>query len=154
MSKYDNDWSWNDKESGQPVEKKAFKHKVKLTKAQRKKKKREVKNNLYRNALPRDFYSSKEWRKIRYKVLRKYSGECMCCGRSKKLHGIVIHVDHVKPRSKYPHLALDFKNLQLLCEDCNLGKSNIDETDWRPALDEKEQAEVILDMELLSNSPL
>jgi len=78
------------------------------------------------------FYKSKEWRKLRYRVLRKYSAECMCCGRSKKEHGIVIHVDHIKPKSKHPHLALDFENLQLLCEDCNIGKLNIDETDWRP----------------------
>ena len=56
----------------------------------------------------------------------------MCCGRSRKDHGVVIHVDHIKPRSKYPHLALVFENMQILCEDCNLGKSNVDATDWRP----------------------
>jgi len=143
-----NDWSWNDKEGG-GLEKKAFKKKVKLTKSQRKKKKKDAKKKLKYYSSPDDFYSSKEWRKLRYQVLRKYSAECMCCGRSKKNDGIVIHVDHIKPRSKYPHLALDFKNLQLLCEDCNLGKSNIDETDWRPALDEKEQIDVALDMEQL-----
>jgi 5-methylcytosine-specific restriction endonuclease McrA len=44
----------------------------------------------------------------------------------------VMHVDHIKPRSKYPHLALRESNLQVLCEACNLGKGNWDETDWRP----------------------
>jgi len=44
----------------------------------------------------------------------------------------VLHVDHIKPRSKYPELSLTFSNLQILCEDCNFGKSNIDQTDWRP----------------------
>jgi len=119
------DWSWKQEE------KKSKKIKKHLTKHQRKKIKKNHKKQLAFDALPKDFYKSEEWRKLRYKVLRKYSAECMCCGRSKKYHGIVIHVDHVKPRSKYPHLALDFKNLQILCEDCNLGKSNIDETDWR-----------------------
>lgn len=148
-----NDWSWNDKESG-TIEKKAFHKKVKLTKADRKKRKRDKKKHLKNYSSNDGFYSSKEWRKLRYQVLRKYSAECMCCGRSKKEHNIVIHVDHIKPRSKYPHLALDFQNLQLLCEDCNLGKSNIDETDWRPALDEGEQIDAALDIELLSSSPI
>jgi 5-methylcytosine-specific restriction endonuclease McrA len=56
----------------------------------------------------------------------------MLCGRSKRKHGVVIHVDHIKPKSKYPELALEYNNLQLLCEDCNLGKSNKYETDYRP----------------------
>jgi 5-methylcytosine-specific restriction endonuclease McrA len=28
-------------------------------------------------------------------------------------------------------LELTLSNLQVLCEDCNLGKSNTDATDWR-----------------------
>jgi 5-methylcytosine-specific restriction endonuclease McrA len=42
-----------------------------------------------------------------------------------------MHVDHIKPKSRYPHLALKFDNLQVLCETCNIEKSNIDETDYR-----------------------
>lgn len=79
-----------------------------------------------------DFYSSPEWRSLRAQVLEQYSCECMMCGRTPASHGIVIHVDHIKPISKYPKLKLDKSNLQLLCEDCNLGKSNKYETDWRP----------------------
>ncbi len=78
------------------------------------------------------FYESREWRELRVKVLEKYECKCMMCGRSPKDHGIVIHVDHIKPRSKYPELELDFNNLQILCEDCYLGKLNKYETDWRP----------------------
>lgn len=81
-----------------------------------------------------DFYMSREWRSIRVRVLERYECKCMMCGRSPREHSIVIHVDHIKPRSKYPELSLDFDNLQLLCEDCNLGKSNKYETDWRPEL--------------------
>ena len=36
----------------------------------------------------------------------------------------MIHVDHIKPRSKYPKLALDQSNLQPLCETCNLKKGD------------------------------
>jgi hypothetical protein len=78
------------------------------------------------------FYTSPEWRDLRYRVIRKYKSACMACGRSPKLHGIVIHVDHIIPRSKCVEKSLDFNNMQLLCEDCNLGKGNKDATDWRP----------------------
>lgn len=78
------------------------------------------------------FYSSKEWLELRYRVLRNYEGCCMCCGRSRKRDKVVIHVDHIKPRSKFPELELQYDNLQLLCAACNKGKSNKDTTDWRP----------------------
>jgi 5-methylcytosine-specific restriction endonuclease McrA len=58
----------------------------------------------------------------------------MCCGASAK-DGIRIHVDHIKPRSKYPKIELDINNLQILCDDCNIGKGNWDETDWRVTQD-------------------
>ena len=77
------------------------------------------------------FYESNEWRKLRYRVLRKYGARCFCCGRAYREHGVVIHVDHIKPRSKFPELQLEESNLQILCEDCNLGKSNTDSIDWK-----------------------
>lgn len=76
------------------------------------------------------FYESDEWRQLRYKVLKRDKGRCLLCGRG-VAENVILHVDHIKPRSKYPHLELIEDNLQTLCEDCNLGKSNIDETDWR-----------------------
>jgi len=93
------------------------------------------------------FYKTKDWLSIRVRVLEKYQCKCMMCGRSPRDHGIVIHVDHIKPRSKYPELSLDFNNLQLLCEACNIGKSNKYKTDWRP-VDES------LDMELIENQSI
>ena len=77
-----------------------------------------------------NFYSTPEWKKIRYEVLRKYGAICMCCGSRPPKK--VMHVDHIKPRSKRPDLELKFNNLQVLCEDCNLGKSNTDSIDYRP----------------------
>jgi 5-methylcytosine-specific restriction endonuclease McrA len=91
-------------------------------------------------AYSKDFYQSPEWRMLRVRVLEKYECKCMMCGRSPKAHGIAIHVDHIKPISKAPELCLEFNNLQLLCEDCNLGKSNKYDTDWRPAAEEQDDA--------------
>jgi len=81
---------------------------------------------------PPTFYESREWKALRYQVLIAYGATCQCCGAT-RADGVTIHVDHIKPRSLYPALALDFKNMQVLCEPCNIGKSNLDETDWRPA---------------------
>ena len=72
------------------------------------------------------FLFSPEWKKLRYEVLAIFGRRCMCCGSTSK-----ICVDHIKPRKYYPHLALDINNLQILCFDCNEGKGNWDETDWR-----------------------
>lgn len=76
------------------------------------------------------FLESYEWKRLRYEVLKKHDGLCEVCGRGKP-HGQVLNVDHIKPRRKHPELALDAKNLQVLCGDCNHGKGNWDSTDWR-----------------------
>lgn len=76
------------------------------------------------------FFNSREWLSIRYEAFAKCGSSCLVCGRNRK-HGITLHIDHIKPRSKYPELALDPNNLQVLCKDCNIGKSNKDEIDWR-----------------------
>jgi 5-methylcytosine-specific restriction endonuclease McrA len=78
------------------------------------------------------FYSSYAWRNLRYIVLQKYGRKCMLCGSEDR-----ICVDHIKPLRKYWSLRLDITNLQVLCEPCNHGKGNWDETDWRPKVEEK-----------------
>lgn len=82
-----------------------------------------------------EFYASDAWLRLRYAAIAKYGRKCMACGATDK-----IHVDHIKPRSRFPELELDLANLQILCHDCNMGKSNIDQTDWRPTLRRAEQA--------------
>jgi rubredoxin len=79
-----------------------------------------------------DFLSSREWLDLRYKVLKKHKGWCRLCGHKGDPTN-PIQVDHIKPRSTYPHLALVEENLQVLCRMCNVGKSNKDTTDWRNA---------------------
>jgi 5-methylcytosine-specific restriction endonuclease McrA len=76
------------------------------------------------------FYNSSEWRALRYSAFELHGNSCCCCGKSPK-DGVVMHVDHIKPRSLFPELALELNNLQILCEECNLGKSNRFATDWR-----------------------
>lgn len=76
------------------------------------------------------FYETDEWKRLRYRVLQHYGARCMCCGATPK-DGVKMHVDHIKPKSKYPELALEFSNMQVLCDPCNMGKSNIYDTDWR-----------------------
>ena len=64
--------------------------------------------------------------KIRLKVLKRDNYKCKKCGRSPATHlGIALHIDHIKPFSKDGDNLL--KNLQTLCNKCNLGKGN-DET--------------------------
>jgi hypothetical protein len=72
------------------------------------------------------FYNSPEWLKLRTEVLLVYDSVCMKCGSTDH-----IHVDHIKPRSKFPHLELDFDNMQVLCRTCNLEKSNRTFIDYR-----------------------
>lgn len=73
------------------------------------------------------FYGTSKWRSLRYRALQKYGNWCSCC----KSEQAPLHVDHIKPRSKYPELEYDINNLQILCKECNLGKSDRDNTDWR-----------------------
>jgi 5-methylcytosine-specific restriction endonuclease McrA len=77
-----------------------------------------------------EFYASAEWKRLRYQALVKNGAACQCCGAT-RAGGVTLHVDHIKPRSKYPELELSLDNLQVLCEPCNMGKSAWDETDWR-----------------------
>lgn len=80
-----------------------------------------------------EFLQSYAWRQLRMKVLMHYGARCQCCGATPG-DGAVMNVDHIKPRKTHPHLALEFNNLQILCGDCNAGKGNWSQTDWRQNL--------------------
>lgn len=73
------------------------------------------------------FFDSPEWLRLRQLAFSKYGRKCMKCGTRDRLQ-----VDHVKPRSIYPKLALDINNLQVLCKCCNLNKG-LTEIDYRPS---------------------
>ena len=112
-----------------------------MTKAQRRRaKKKRAKAICY---LPSwIFYKTKAWQEFRRKVFAAYPRVCMKCEDSES----IMHVDHIKPRSIYPALSLNFSNMQVLCEDCNVEKSNLHETDYR-----EEAAARELDRELLKD---
>ena len=79
------------------------------------------------------FYRSYRWRRLRVDALeanRQRYGllACECCGM---VNVASFHVDHIYPRSTHPELALDPANLQVLCNDCNIGKGVAYTTNWR-----------------------
>lgn len=76
----------------------------------------------YIKGMGKEFYSTREWRTLRWKIVSTSSGNCSVCGRNNKNHGVILHVDHIKPRSKFPELELEQSNMQVLCADCNIGK--------------------------------
>lgn len=91
----------------------------------------------------KSFYQSWEWKKVRYDAIKLYEQRCMCCGwQVGDTESGFLVVDHIKPRSKYPMLALDINNLQILCNDCNMGKSNHVDDDWR-SVDERFKATIL-----------
>ncbi len=86
-----------------------------------------------RGSPPKDkFYASWEWKRARYEALAIHGHRCQCCGwqPGDTAHGHLV-VDHVKPRRKFPELELDVGNLQVLCNDCNMGKGSAFSDDFR-----------------------
>lgn len=78
-----------------------------------------------------DFYSSAEWSALKKKAYKRYGRRCQATGLTEK-DGITLSVDHVKSRSKWPHLALKLSNVQILELGLNKTKSNRANWDWRP----------------------
>jgi len=79
----------------------------------------------------KDGYYNQRWQRLRSEVLEVYGPVCALCGRDYRTHGVVLHGDHIIPKSQRPDIALYFSNIQVLCEDCNMGKSYYYTTDHR-----------------------
>ena len=84
-----------------------------------------------------EFYKSWEWRTLRMEVLKEHGRACQCCGAQPGMTNaagepVRICVDHIKPLSIFWNLRLEKSNLQVLCDECNQGKGNWDQTDFRP----------------------
>ena len=61
---------------------------------------------------------------LRFMVLRRDNFKCSTCGASPaKDPSVELHVDHIAPWSKDGETILE--NLQTLCRNCNLGKSDM-----------------------------
>jgi hypothetical protein len=62
--------------------------------------------------------------RLRFTILQRDNFSCNKCGRSPaKDPSVVLHVDHIIPWSKGGETVIE--NLETLCSDCNLGKSNL-----------------------------
>lgn len=75
---------------------------------------------------PRGTRAGREWSK---KVVAR-DGQCVWCGHTGSEDN-PLQGDHIKPYSKYPHLALDLTNGQCLCRNCNLKKSDKTEVEMK-----------------------
>jgi 5-methylcytosine-specific restriction endonuclease McrA len=80
--------------------------------------------------LPESFYDTDAWIFLRRSVISLYGRECMRCHKTTQM----ANVDHIKPRSKHKEIQLDAANMQVLCYDCNMDKSNIHDTDYRKVM--------------------
>lgn len=62
--------------------------------------------------------------RLRFKVFQRDNFRCRFCGASPATDSsIQLHVDHIIPWSKGGETVIE--NLQTLCSNCNLGKSNM-----------------------------
>jgi hypothetical protein len=67
------------------------------------------------------FLASPEWLMLRKKAIAELGRTCAMCKKYIKDEDDIT-VDHIRPRSKSPDLALSEDNLQILCRKCNSRK--------------------------------
>ncbi len=76
---------------------------------------------------------------VRFDVLKR-DRKCVLCGAAPEIDSEVrLHVDHIVPRSKGG--SNEMSNLQALCAECNLGKSNRDDTAFADLTDGQSPAD-------------
>ena len=74
---------------------------------------------IYKNTTKRDPNL-----RLRFKVLIRDNFKCCACGASPaKEPNVNLHIDHILPWSKGGETVIE--NLQTLCQNCNLGKSDL-----------------------------
>lgn len=62
--------------------------------------------------------------RLRFKVMARDHFKCCKCGKSPATDpSVVLHIDHIYPYLKGGETIME--NLQTLCSDCNLGKSDL-----------------------------
>jgi ATP adenylyltransferase len=70
---------------------------------------------------------------LRYKVLKAAKGRCMLCGATS--HERLLNICHIKPVSRGGETI--YENLQVLCDKCSTSRSDEDDADFRPVVDER-----------------
>lgn len=62
--------------------------------------------------------------RLRFRVMARDHFKCCKCGKSPATDPtVILHIDHIYPYSKGGETVME--NLQTLCSDCNLGKSDL-----------------------------
>ena len=69
---------------------------------------------------------------LRYRVLKAAKGRCMLCGATS--HERLLNICHIKPVSRGGETI--YENLQVLCDKCSTSRSDEDDADFRPVVDE------------------
>lgn len=77
-------------------------------------------SNVYKHLYGKSFYTSYKWLYVKDIILKTHPHICVICKATK----VNFHVDHIKPKSKYPELAYTLSNLRILCAGCNLEKGD------------------------------
>lgn len=94
--------------------------------------------SLFRKKRRNWYWNNPRWAAIRAKRIEENTlhyalefGWC-CCERCQKLiTGRQVHCDHVWPRNPWRIFQYCLWNTQILCDDCNISKSNRDGHHWR-----------------------
>ncbi len=60
---------------------------------------------------------------VKESLQREVKYKCMYC-ESKLSHVSYEHIEHIKPKFKYPELTFEWQNLGLACPVCNMNKSD------------------------------
>jgi 5-methylcytosine-specific restriction endonuclease McrA len=78
-----------------------------------------------------DLYKSDAWKNATANQRREFISKVQADKRMEKER--LVEEDRKKKRAEkmFPSLALEIKNLQILCHECNHGKGNWNQTDWR-----------------------
>lgn len=98
---------------------------VQLTAAEQTNKEPETKQEHQNQRSKKSRYIS--WR-LRFLVMRRDGFRCCKCGRSPATEpGVILHIDHTEAWSKDDPTIYD--NLQTLCSVCNIGKSNLEDSE-------------------------
>lgn len=81
----------------------------------------------------------------RFKIFTRDNFTCQYCNRSSILHGVVLTIDHIDPKSVKDDNSIE--NLITCCSECNAGKSH-------DILDEGIKKVLVFRAENISSPPL
>ena len=82
--------------------------------------------------LTQEYFESKKsksvWNRdyIRRALLDSTNGKCCYCEKKIGSGKTDMHIDHFKPKSKYPDSVVEWDNLMPSCPDCNRSKNDHD----------------------------